>query len=127
MTGFVRNIEKLTLDNNDFRRVIHTQQHSQLVIMSLLPNEDIGMETHEIVDQFLRIEKGEGKVILNGEEHLLKDGDAIVVPAGVEHNVINTSSENKLKLYTVYSPPHHKDGTIHKTKQEASADNEDHL
>lgn len=127
MTGFVANIEDLTLKNENFRQVLNTNQHSQLVVMSLLPSEDIGLEVHEIVDQFLRIEKGEGTVLLNGEEHPLKDGDAIVVPAGVEHNVINTSSENPLKLYTVYSPPHHKDGTIHKTKQDAQADSQDHL
>ena len=127
MTGFVGNIEQLTLENNNFRKVIYTGQHSQLVLMSLKPNEEIGMEVHEIVDQFLRIEKGEGKVIINGEEHLIKDGSAIVVPAGAEHNVINTSSENELKLYTVYSPPHHKDGTIHVTKQDAEADTQDYL
>jgi mannose-6-phosphate isomerase-like protein (cupin superfamily) len=85
------------------------------------------MEIHEIVDQFLRVEAGEGKVIMNGKEHAIKGGDAFVVPAGTEHNVINTSAENPLKLYTVYSPPHHKDETVHKTKQEAEADKEDHL
>ena len=127
MQGFVGNIEELTLSNNNFRKVIYTGQHAQLVLMSLLPNEDIGMEVHEISDQFLRIEKGEGKVIMNGEEHLLKDGSAIIVPAGTQHNIINTSSTNPMKLYTVYSPPHHKDGTIHKTKQEADADTADHL
>ena len=127
MTGFVGNIEELTLANNDFRQVIYTGQHSQLVLMSLLPNEEIGMEVHEIVDQFLRIEKGEGKVIMNGEEHLIKDGSAIIVPAGVKHNVINTSAVNPMKLYTVYSPPHHKDGTIHVTKKDAEQDSQDHL
>jgi len=127
MTGFVGNIEELTLANNYFRQVIYTGQHVQLVVMSLLPNEDIGMEIHQTTDQFLRIEKGEGKVILNGEESLIKDGSAIVVPAGTQHNVINTSSVNPLKLYTVYSPPHHKDGTIHKTKQDAETDTKDHL
>ncbi len=127
MTGFVSNIEDLTLQNGNFRQVLYTSQHAQLVVMSLLPNEDIGLEVHEIVDQFLRIEKGEGKVILNGEEHPLKDGDAIVVPAGVQHNVVNTSAENPLKLYTLYCPPHHKDGTIHKTKKDDEADTQDHL
>jgi mannose-6-phosphate isomerase-like protein (cupin superfamily) len=95
--------------------------------MSLKPNEEIGMEIHEIVDQFFRVEAGEGKVIINGEENVVNDGDAFIVPAGTKHNVINTSSEKPLKLYTVYSPPHHKDGTIHKTKTEATADKEDHL
>jgi mannose-6-phosphate isomerase-like protein (cupin superfamily) len=127
MIGFVGNIEEQTLANNYFRQVIYTGQHAQLVVMSLLPNEDIGMEVHKTTDQFLRIEKGEGKVIMNGEESLIKDGSAIVVPAGTQHNVINTSSVNPLKLYTVYSPPHHKDGTIHKTKQDAQADTQDHL
>lgn len=127
MTGFVGNIEELTLSNNNFRQVLYTGQHVQLVVMSLNPNEDIGMEVHETTDQFLRIEKGEGKVVINGEEHLIKDKSAIVVPAGAEHNVINTSSQNPLKLYTVYSPPHHKDGIIHKTKQDALADKTDHL
>lgn len=95
--------------------------------MSLLPNEEIGMEVHEIVDQFIRVEKGQGKAILNGEEHLILDGFAIMVPAGAKHNIINTSTDKKLKLYTVYSPAHHKDGTIHKTKEEAEADKEDHI
>jgi mannose-6-phosphate isomerase-like protein (cupin superfamily) len=127
MTGFVQNIEELTLSNSFFRKVLYTGQHAQLVVMSLKPSEDIGMEIHTTTDQFLRIENGEGKVIMNGEEHTLKDGSAIVVPAGTEHNVINTSAEHSLKLYTVYSPPHHKEGTIHKTKQEAEADQSDHL
>ena len=127
MIGFVGDIEKLTLTNINFRKVVYTGQHAQLVLMSLLPNEDIGMEVHETNDQFLRIEKGEGKVILNGKEHLLKDGSAIIVPAGTHHNIINTSSTNPMKLYTVYSPSHHKDGTIHKTKKEADADTADHL
>jgi len=127
MIGFIDNIEDLTLSNDNFRKVIYTGQHAQLVLMSLLPSEDIGMEVHPTTDQFLRIERGEGKVVMNGEEHLVKDGSAIIVPAGTEHNVINTSSENSMKLYTVYSPSHHKDGTVHKTKKEAEADTEDHL
>jgi mannose-6-phosphate isomerase-like protein (cupin superfamily) len=127
MTGYVVNIEEKTLQNENFREVLYTAQHSQLVVMSLKPNEEIGVEVHEIVDQFIRVEKGEAKAILNGEEHPLKDGDAIVVPAGTEHNVINTSSQNELKLYTIYSPAHHKDGTIHKTKQDANADSQDHI
>ena len=127
MIGFVENIEELTITNNNFRKVIYTGQHAQLVLMSLLPNEEIGMEVHETTDQFLRIEKGEGKVIMNGEEHLIKDGSGIIVPAGTQHNIINTSSVNPMKLYTIYSPSHHKDGTVHKTKQEAETDTADHL
>ncbi len=127
MTGYVDNIEKLTEDNGFFRQVLFTGQHQQLVVMSLLPNEEIGMEVHEITDQFLRIETGDGKLIMNGEEKIVKAGDAIIVPAGTQHNVINTSSSMPLKLYTVYSPPHHKDKTIHKTKADATADKEDHL
>lgn len=127
MNGFVGNIEELTLSNDFFRKVIFTAQHEQLVVMSIVPNGEIGKEVHEITDQFLRIEQGEGKVIMNGQEQAIKDGDAIIVPAGTEHNVINTSSEVSLKLYTVYSPPHHKDGTIHKTKEEADKDTQDHL
>ncbi|HVT00728.1 MAG TPA: cupin domain-containing protein [Patescibacteria group bacterium] len=127
MNGFVGNIEKETLENQDFRRVLFTGQHAQVVLMSLKPNEDIGMEVHEIVDQFIRIEKGNGKVIMNGEEHKLSDGDAFVVPAGTEHNVINESADAEMKLYTVYSPPHHKDGTVHQTKEDAEKDTADHL
>lgn len=127
MKGFLENIEEKTSANTYFRRVLYTGQYAQLVLMCLQPNEEIGMEVHEIVDQFLRIEEGEGKVLMNGEEHSIKDGDAIFVPAGTKHNVINTSSNKQLKLYTVYSPPHHKDGVIHKTKMEAEADTTDHL
>jgi len=125
MVGFIGNIEKQTEENNFFRQVLFTGSYSQLVLMSLEPNEEIGLETHPNVDQFFRIEKGDGKVILNGEEHLVGDGDAIVVPAGTEHNLINISASEKLKLYTIYSPPNHPDGTIHKTKAEAMAE-EDH-
>lgn len=127
MTGYVSNIEEKSLQNDYFREVLYTAQHSQLVAMSLNPNEEIGMEVHEIVDQFIRVEQGTGKAILNGEEQMISDGFAIVVPAGTQHNIINTSSEKKLKLYTIYSPAHHKDKTIHKTKQEAEADKEDHI
>lgn len=127
MKDFIQNIETLTLQNNNFRQVIYTGQHTQLVVMSLLPGEEIGMEVHEIVDQFIRVEAGTGTVIMNGTEHSLKDGDAFIVPAKTKHNVINTSPDAPLKLYTLYSPPHHKDGTTHKTKREAEADMEDHI
>lgn len=127
MKKFIANIEKLSLSNKNFRNVLYTGQHAQVVLMSLKPNEDIGTEVHQIVDQFLRIEKGQGKLVLNGEEHLVKDGDAFVVPAGATHNLINTSSEESLKLYTIYSPPHHKDGIVHATKSEAESDQTDHI
>jgi mannose-6-phosphate isomerase-like protein (cupin superfamily) len=127
MTGYIGNIEEQTLENNNFRQVLFTGQHAQLVIMSLKPMEEIGIEIHPVTDQFLRFESGEGKVIINGEEQTVKDGDAVIIPAGTEHNVINTSSEKFLKLYTIYSPSHHKDGTIHVTKDDALADHDDHL
>ena len=122
MTGYVGKIEELTLANTYFRQVIFTAPHSQLVLMSLKPSEEIGMEMHANVDQFFRIEKGQGKVIMNGEESVISDGFAVVVPAGTEHNVINTSETEELKLYTIYSPPNHPDGKIHKTKAEALLD-----
>jgi mannose-6-phosphate isomerase-like protein (cupin superfamily) len=127
MAGFIINIEKKTLENEYFREVLFTAQHSQLVVMSLNPNEEIGMEVHEIVDQFIRVEQGEGKAILNGEETIISDGFAIVVPAGTQHNIVNTSSTKKMKLYTVYSPAHHKDKTTHLTKQDAEKDTGDHI
>ncbi len=127
MKGFVSNIENDTLENNNFRKVLYTSTYGQVVVMSLLPNEEIGMEVHTDTDQFFRIDSGEGKVIIDGEESLISDGFAVVVPAGSQHNVINTSSEKALKLYTIYMPPHHKDGTIHTTKAEAEADEEDHI
>lgn len=127
MIGYVGGIEKETLSNDFFRHVIFTGGHSQLVLMSLAPKEEIGMEVHGNVDQFFRIEAGEAEVVLNGERHNVGDGDAILVPVGTNHNVVNTSEVNKLKLYTIYSPANHKDGTIHKTKSEALADEDDHL
>ena len=127
MAGYVGNIEEITLSNAFFRQVLFTAPHSQLVVMCLQPNEDIGVEVHQNVDQFFRIEEGEGKVVLNNEEHPIKNGDAVIVPAGTQHNVINTSAEKQLKLYTIYSPAQHKDGIVHKTKAEAMADETDHL
>ncbi|MFA5934406.1 MAG: cupin domain-containing protein [Candidatus Paceibacterota bacterium] len=127
MKGFVKNIEKETLENNNFRKVLYTSTYGQVVVMSLLPNEDIDMEVHEDTDQFFRVDSGEGKVIIDGEESIISDGFAVVVPAGSQHNVVNTSSDKSLKLYTIYMPPHHKDGVVHATKAEAEADTEDHL
>lgn len=126
MTGFVGNIEQLTLSNTNFRQVLFTGVHSQLVVMKLIPGGDIGMEVHPNVDQFFRIESGEGKVVMNGEESVVSDGFAFVVPAGTQHNVINTSTEKELKLYTIYSPPNHPNGTIHAAKQDAMAHEETH-
>ena len=123
-SGFNANIEEETISNNDFRRVLYTGKHSQLVLMSLKSNEEIGMEVHKDNDQFFRIEKGSGKCIINSNEYLLTNGSAIVVPAGAEHNVINTSKAEDLKLYTIYSPPHHKDGIVYKTKEEAENSDE---
>jgi len=121
MTGYVGKIEEITEKNTNFRQVLFTGKYCQLVVMSLKPKEEIGMEVHPTVDQFFRIEKGEAKVIIDGEEHSVGDGDAIVVPAGSQHNVINISETEDLKLYTVYSPPNHPEGTVHKTKEEAMA------
>jgi mannose-6-phosphate isomerase-like protein (cupin superfamily) len=119
MKGFKENIEKLTLENSNFRKVLYTSTHSQLVLMSLKPREDIGMEVHEDNDQFFRFEAGQGKVIIDGNEYDVKDGDAAIVPAGAEHNVINLSETEALKLYTIYSPAHHKDGIVRATKEDA--------
>ena len=127
MTGFVANLEELTLNNNNFRQVVYTGQHAQLVVMSLAPNEDIGFEVHEIVDQFIRVEKGQGKAIIDGLEKEISDGSVVIIPAGSKHNIINTSTSGSLKLYTLYSPPHHKDGIVHKTKTEAQEDTKDHI
>jgi mannose-6-phosphate isomerase-like protein (cupin superfamily) len=122
MTGFVGNIEKLTEKNHYFRQVLFTGKHTQLVVMCLQRGEEIGNEVHKKVDQFFRIEKGEAKFVFNGaEEHLVGEGGGVVVPAGTWHNVINTSKTRQLKLYTLYSPPNHPDGTIHKNKAEAMA------
>jgi mannose-6-phosphate isomerase-like protein (cupin superfamily) len=125
MKGFCANIEKDTLENNNFRRVLYTGKNSQLVLMSLQPKEEIGMEVHPDNDQFFRFEKGEGKCIIDGNEYTLADGVAIVVPAGAQHNIINTSETEELKLYTIYSPAHHKDGIVRATKAEAEANGAD--
>lgn len=118
MHGFHIDIEKKTLENENYREVLYTAPNSQLVIMTLEPGEEIGMETHEEHDQFIRIEEGVGAAILNGEEVELKDGSALVIPAGTQHNVINTSENDKLRLYTIYTPPEHPEGTIHATKED---------
>lgn len=119
--GYVGRIEKLTLDNNDFRRVLYTGAHSQLVLMSLNPGEEIGEEAHGHLDQFFRFESGEGMVSIDGVKHKVTDGVAVVVPAGSMHNVTNTSKTAKLKLYTVYSPPEHQDKVVRHTKNDALA------
>ena len=121
MKGFSANIEKETLENGNFRKVLYTGKHSQLVLMSLLPKEEIGMEVHPDNDQFFRFEKGQGKCLIDGNEYELADGSAIVVPAGAQHNIINTSGTDDLKLYTIYSPAHLKDGIVRATKAEAEA------
>ncbi|MCE9643038.1 MAG: cupin domain-containing protein [Candidatus Andersenbacteria bacterium] len=122
MNGYVTNIEKVSLENDNFRKVLYTDTNSQLVLMSLLPGEDIGEEVHD-VDQFLRVEKGSGVAVLNDISHDLTDGSVIIVPAGVKHNIIN-SDKGSMKLYTLYMPPHHKDGVVHATKAEAELDTE---
>jgi len=124
MKGYVISLEKETRKNVYFRRVLYTGKHSQLVLMSLKPEEEIGEETHRDVDQFFRFEYGEGKVIIDGVEHRVKDGDGVVVPAGAKHNVINVSKKLDLKLYTIYSPPEHQDGIVRRTKAEAMAKEE---
>ncbi len=120
MKGFFSNIEKETLANNNFRKVLYTAKHCQLVLMSLLPGEEIGMEVHNENDQFFRFESGTGKVIIDGNEYSVKDGDTIIVPSGAKHNVINVGKD-KLKLYTIYSPAHHKDKIVRATKAEAES------
>ena len=126
MKGYVVDIEKETIRNNDFRHVMYTGKYSQLVLMSLKPGEEIGSETHADVDQFFRFEKGSGKVEIDGVKHVVGDGNAVVVPAGAKHNVMNVSKNVNLRLYTIYSPPEHQDGTVRHTKKEAIA-NEEHF
>ena len=121
MKGFNTNIEKETLENEDFRKVLYTGKYSQLVLMNLRPGEEIGMEVHPDNDQFFRFEKGNGKCIIDGNEYVLENGSVIIVPAGAQHNIINVSDTEELKLYTLYSPAHHKDGVVRLTKAEAEA------
>lgn len=126
MKGFVTNIEQATLENDYFRKVLYTDERVQLVVMSLRPGEDIGEEVHEL-DQFIRVESGGGSSVLDGVTHELTDGSAIVIPQGTRHNISNTSADTPMKLYTVYAPPNHKDGTIHQTKADAQADEGEHF
>lgn len=126
MIGYVDNIEEKSEDNDNFREVVFTSDHMQLVVMSLKVGEDIGEEVHETVDQFIRVESGEGLAVLNGEETKISDGFAVVIPAGTKHNIINQGG-SEMKLYTIYTPPQHRDGTIHVTKAEAMVDEGDHF
>lgn len=126
MKGYVANIEELSLGNEFFRNVLYTDERLQLVVMSLRPLEDIGEEVHAL-DQFIRVEKGVGKSVLDGEVHELRDGSVVIIPAGTRHNIINTSALDSLKLYTLYAPPNHREGTVHKTKAEAEADEGEHF
>lgn len=126
MAGYSINIEEKTLQNENFREVLHTGPHSQLVVMTLRPGEEIGTETHDDRDQFIRVEAGTGEAIIGGEKHALEDGVAVVIPAGTEHNVLNTSRSEPLRLYTVYSPAEHPDGTTHRTKAEADEYEREH-
>ena len=123
MKGFTKDIEALTVKNDDFRRVLYTTKNCQLVIMSLKPKEEIGTEVHPDNDQFFRVEEGSGELVLNGVHTAIRDGFAIVVPSGAEHNIIN-SGNVPLKLYTIYVPPHHRDGVVHHTRADAEADSE---
>jgi mannose-6-phosphate isomerase-like protein (cupin superfamily) len=125
MKGFSINIEQETLANKNFRQVLYSSKHSQLVLMSIAPKSEIGQEIHADNDQFFRFESGEGKCIIDGHEYALSDGVAVVVPAGAQHNIINTSETEDLKFYTIYSPAHHKDGIVRATKEEAEANEED--
>ena len=125
MRGYNDNIEKLTVDNSNFRQVLYTGKHTQLVLMSLAPGEEIGQEVHAENDQFFRFEAGQGRVVIDDNQYDVSDGSAVIVPAGASHNVINTSDSESLKLYTLYSPSHHKDGIVRATKAEAEANDEE--
>ena len=124
MKGYHADIETSTLENENFRKVIHTSSHLQLVVMCLEPGEEIGIETHQDTDQFFRFEQGRGKCVIDKTEYELRAGDIIIVPAGAKHNIINTDNTTALKLYTIYSPPHHKDGIVQATKKEAEISEE---
>jgi mannose-6-phosphate isomerase-like protein (cupin superfamily) len=126
MKGYMVSIEKETNKNSDFRRVLYTGRYSQLVLMNLKPLEEIGMEVHTDRDQFFRFEEGEGKVVIDGVEHKVKGGDAVIVPAGAKHNVVNTSKKLELKTYTIYSPPEHQDKVVRHTKANAEASPEEY-
>jgi mannose-6-phosphate isomerase-like protein (cupin superfamily) len=119
MNGYITNIAAETLENTNFRKVLYTSDHSQLVLMSLLPGEEIGEEIHHTNDQFFRFESGEGKCVIDGVEHSISDGYAVMIPCGAKHNILNTSKTQLLKMYTIYSPPHHRDKIIRSTKKEA--------
>ena len=121
MTGYHANIEDLTLNNDNFRHVLYTGRHMQLVLMALPPSGEIGMEVHGENDQFFRFESGDGKVVIDDSEYTVKHDDVIIVPAGAKHNIINTSDTEPLRLYTIYSPPHHQDGVVRATREEADA------
>lgn len=124
--GYLTDIEEATVKNSLYRQVLFTAKHSQLVLMSLKPGEEIGEEVHDL-DQFIRFEAGNGNVVLDGQNHPVQDGVAVVIPAGTRHNVINTSQDTDLKLYSLYSPPEHKVGTMHRTKKDADADHDHHF
>lgn len=126
MAGYVTNIEDKTLENDNFREVLFTAPGIQLVLMTIGVGDEIGLETHDDVDQFIRVESGEGKAILDGREHALEDGSAVVIPRGTEHNIVNVSKSEPLKLYSLYTPPEHPDGTVHRTKAEADAYEREH-
>jgi mannose-6-phosphate isomerase-like protein (cupin superfamily) len=125
MKGFKTNIERDAVKNKNFRKVLYTAKHCQLVLMSLKPKEEIGLETHSENDQFFRFEAGRGRVEIDGNKYTVKDGDAVIIPAGAKHNVINTSATEDLRMYTIYSPPHHKDQIVRKTKAEAEANDQE--
>jgi len=122
MNGYIQDIESLAVKNDDFRQVIYTAKFSQLVLMALKPKEDIGAEVHKL-DQFFRVEEGSGEAVLDGVRTPIREGFAVVVPAGMNHNIINTGNV-PMKLYTLYSPPNHRDGVVHHTRADAVADNE---